>query len=153
MMKTKWEAATSIQCSLSAGQREVLARVHAFVDAVSTHDVDAARELLLPGATSVKKRPDGSVSVQSSDDFFAALGSSHAVWRERIWHPTVLVQGDIAQVWVPYDFHIDGKLSHCGIDSISLVRMAGDWRIAGISYTIHTQGCKPSPLDTKKGTG
>jgi hypothetical protein len=47
--------------------------------------------------------------------------------------------------WAPYDFHLDGKLSHCGIDSFGLVRGADGWRIAGISYTVQKTGCAPSP--------
>ena len=58
----------------------------------------------------------------------------------------LMVQGNLAQVWAPYDFHLDGKLSHCGIDSFSLVRNADGWRVVGVSYTVQKVGCAPSPL-------
>jgi len=58
----------------------------------------------------------------------------------------VQVRGNLAQVWTEYDFHLDGKFTHCGIDAFTLVRVNGDWKIAGTSYTVEPTGCKPSPL-------
>ena len=63
-----------------------------------------------------------------------------------MWAPVVQVQGRIASVWTPYDFHIDGRFSHCGIDTITLLRTDAGWRIAGLLYTVQRTGCAPSPL-------
>jgi hypothetical protein len=49
-------------------------------------------------------------------------------------------------VHAPYDFHIDGKFSHCGTDVFTLVRAKGEWRIVSIVYTVQRTGCAPSPL-------
>lgn len=145
-------ASALLACPLHAadappGQRAPLSSVEALFGAMASHDVATARRLLVPGAAFVVKKPDGSVAIQHDADFLDALGSSKSEWRERIWHPQVLIQGDLAQVWAPYDFHLDGTLSHCGVDSFSLVREDGIWRIAGISYTMQTQHCAPSPHD------
>lgn len=128
-------------------QQPVLASIDALFAAMASHDVAAARKLLVPGASFVVLKANGSVAMERDLDFLQALGSQKDEWRERIWHPQVLVQGNLAQVWAPYDFHLDGKLSHCGIDSFSLVKDGSGWRIAGISYSVQTQGCAPSPLD------
>ena len=37
---------------------------------------------------------------------------------------------------------IDGKFSHCGIDSVSLFKTADGWKVATIAYTMETSGCK-----------
>lgn len=128
-------------------RHEVLAGVDGLFQAMARHDVAAARRLLMPGASFVVKRPDGRVAMEHDSDFLAALATAKGVWRERIWSPTVLVQGELAQVWAPYDFHLDGAFLHCGVDSFSLVRDGDRWRIAGISYTVRKRGCPPSPLD------
>jgi hypothetical protein len=128
-------------------QREVLASVDALFDAMAAHDVAAARKLLVPGTSFVVLRPDGRVLMERDSEFLKTLGTQKGDWRERIWSPQVLVQGNLAQVWAPYDFHLDGKLSHCGIDSFAMTRDASGWRIAGISYSVQTHGCAPSPLD------
>ena len=49
----------------------------------------------------------------------------------------VLVSGDMAQVWGPYSFSYNGTLTHCGVNSISLVQDAeGAWKVANTSFTM-----------------
>src|SRR3546814_10786446 len=36
--------------------------------------------------------------------------------------PAVEIDGDIAMVWAPYTFLLDGKPHHCGIDHFDLIR-------------------------------
>lgn len=128
-------------------RQAVLAQVDALFAAMASHDVAAARRLLVPGAAFAVRRPGGEVQIEHDSQFLDALGTSKGVWRERIWTPRVIIRGDLAQVVAPYDFHLDGVFSHCGIDSFSLLRNADGWRIAGISYTVKKTGCAPSPLD------
>ena len=56
------------------------------------------------------------------------------------------MHGPIASVWTPYDFWVDGKFSHCGIDIFDLVKTAEGWKISGLTYTVERTGCAPSPL-------
>jgi hypothetical protein len=134
----------------SAPQHEALGAVDALFAAMAKHDVDASRRLILPGASFVVVLPDGTVKIEPDTGYLETLGKHKEVFRERIWDAQVMVQGNLAQVWAPYDFHLDGKLSHCGIDSFSLVHGTGGWRIAGISYTVQKAGCAPSPLGNVK---
>ena len=69
--------------------------------------------------------------------------------REQMWNPEVRVRGSIASVWTPYDFWRDGSISHCGIDAFDLIRIDGQWRIAGGMYTVE-RACEPSPLGPLK---
>ncbi|NJO14001.1 MAG: nuclear transport factor 2 family protein [Rhizobiales bacterium] len=48
----------------------------------------------------------------------------------------VLVDGDMAQVWGTYYFTVAGELSHCGINSLSMVRREGRWLVANTSFTM-----------------
>ena len=48
----------------------------------------------------------------------------------------VLVTGDMAQVWGPYYLTIAGSLSHCGINSLSMVKTAEGWKVANTSFTM-----------------
>lgn len=69
---------------------------------------------------------------------------------ERIWDPKVQVRGKIANVWAEYDFHSNGKFTHCGIDTFLLLKTDEGWKIFSLTYTMETQGCKPSPLGEPK---
>ena len=141
-------ASISVQAkdTYSAPQREALGAVDALFAAMAKQDVDASRRLILPGARFVVVLPDGTVKIESDTGYLDKLGKHKEAFRERIWDARVTVQGNLAQVWAPYDFHLDGKLSHCGIDSFSLARNADGWRVVGVSYTVQKVGCAPSPL-------
>jgi hypothetical protein len=90
--------------------------------------------------------PDGTVKVEHDTGCPETLGKPKEASRERIRDVLATVQGNLAQVRAPYDFHFDGKPSHGGIDSFSLVRGADGWRIAGIGCAVQKAGCAPSPL-------
>ncbi len=67
------------------------------------------------------------------------IAASKDALRETIRDPKILVHGGIASVWAPYDFYRNGKRTHGGIDSFSLVRTAGGWKISGLVYSVDAQ--------------
>ena len=65
---------------------------------------------------------------------------------ERGYHPTALVSGPVAMVWLPYDFYQDGKWSHCGVDVFTLLKTDGSWRIATLAWSVdQPPACAPHP--------
>lgn len=61
---------------------------------------------------------------------------------ERISFETVKVDGPLAIAWTPYNFYYNGQFSHCGVNSLQLVRFNGVWKIQYIIDTRRKQGCK-----------
>ena len=49
--------------------------------------------------------------------------------------PLVRIDHDLAMVWAPFEFLVDGKPDHCGTDLFGLVRSDGKWLIASIADT------------------
>jgi hypothetical protein len=79
-----------------------------------------------------------------AEDFIAAVGASGGGWVERIWDPETHLDGELAVVWAPYDFRVEGRFSHCGVDAFTLARGADGWKILSISYTLRSEGCVSS---------
>jgi hypothetical protein len=124
----------------------VLAAVDTFFAAMTRHDTVASRAILLPGAVFYHIVP-GRVPRSTPDTaYLRSIGSATVGLKERIWNPRVEIHGPIAEVWTWYDFHVDGKFSHCGIDDFSMIKTAAGWQIASATYTIETTGCPESPL-------
>ena len=71
-------------------------------------------------------------------------GEGPALEERLVGAPAIEVDGDIAMVWSPYVFLVDGKLSHCGIDHFDLVREAGQWKVLNITWTKRKTDC-PTP--------
>ena len=131
----------------------VLSAAQTLLRSINTRDTSLARPLLLPGGVfvSIRQGAGGSTPrVQTHAEFLTSLPSGKEQLLERIWSPRVTVEGTLAEVRAPYDFHIDGKFSHCGVDVFTLVKATSGWLISGTSYTVQQTGCTPSPLGPPK---
>lgn len=57
-------------------------------------------------------------------------------FQEKILEYTIEIDGDLAHVWTPYEFYVNGKLSHIGANSFTLIKESGQWKII---YLIDTR--------------
>ena len=55
---------------------------------------------------------------------------------ERFTISKILVDGNMASVWVPYQFYYKGNFSHCGVNSFQLAKINNEWKI---QYIIDTR--------------
>ncbi|WP_346318272.1 nuclear transport factor 2 family protein [Chitinophaga sp. YIM B06452] len=88
---------------------------------------------------------DGSLKLvtASFEKFLTAVGSPHTdVWDERISFSKVLVDGPLASVWTPYQFYLNEKFSHCGVNSFQLFKSPeGGWKIIYLVDTRRKEKC------------
>jgi len=64
---------------------------------------------------------------------------------ERLIEPHVHVEGDIAMIWSRYEFELDGRFSHCGVNHFDLIRQDGRWRVLNITWTQQYENCPGRP--------
>ena len=64
------------------------------------------------------------------------------IYDERISFDLIKIDGDLASVWTPYQFYVDDKFSHCGVNSFQLVRLGGEWKIQYLIDTRRKDACK-----------
>jgi hypothetical protein len=128
----------------------VVTTAQRLLDAINTADTTMARAVLAPGAQFVSSRAGTAPRRQADTTFLRSLTTTRSKYLERMWSPAVRVKGAIADVWAPYDFHVDGKFSHCGIDTFTLLKGPTGWLIASVVYTVESSGCAPSPLGPPK---
>jgi hypothetical protein len=113
----------------------VLAPIDAMFHGMTERDPAAIRAAALPGTILVLMR-DGKpeqMTIEAFADHFSKPTKAHM--EERIDHPLVRVANDLAVVWAPFEFLVDGKKDHCGTDLFNLVHTDGKWLIAGIADT------------------
>jgi hypothetical protein len=124
----------------SAEEQAVLAPIHAMFDGMSKRDAEAIKAPTLPGGTMVLMR-DGKPSQMTFEAFAERVGKPGKTQiEERIHDPLVRIDNDLAVVWAPFDFLVDGKVDHCGTDLFNLVRVDGKWLIASVADT-GTKSC------------
>ncbi len=51
------------------------------------------------------------------------------IYFEKLLSWDVKIDGNLASVWTPYEFYLNGKFSHCGANSFQLFNNNGTWEI------------------------
>ena len=119
----------------SPDEQAVLAPIHAMFDGMSKRNADAIKAPTLPGGTMVLMR-DGKPAQMTFEAFADRVGKPGKTQiEERIHDPLIRIDHDLAVVWAPFDFLVDGKVNHCGTDLFNLVRVDGKWLIASVADT------------------
>lgn len=113
-------------------QAAVLAPVQTMFDGMAKYDQGAMRATVQPeGSVALLRK--GKVVRMTLGEFIDRIKPGKDAIEERIHDPLVRVDGDLAMVWTPYEFLVNGKVKHCGTDLVHLVKMDGRWLIAGIA--------------------
>lgn len=128
---------------------QVLQSVQGFFDALGANDGDALKRLFVPGAQlTIAPRggqPATAVRQRTIEQQIESAKTNQDVFLERGWNPTVLIEGRIAMVWMPYDFHRNGTFSHNGIDVFVLMKLEDGWRIVSAAWTAEPGGQTKHP--------
>jgi len=104
-------------------------------DGMEKRDAAMIKKPLLNGGTMVLMR-DGKPVQMTFEDFADRVGKPGTTHiQERIHDPLVRIDHDLAVVWAPFEFLVDGKVDHCGTDLFNLVHTDGKWVIASIADT------------------
>jgi hypothetical protein len=122
-----------------AARASVLAVVQRFLDSLAMRDPTACKATLMPEGQ-LQAMNEGANGPTITYRLLGEFAERLSTWKERplerIWNPTVLVQGRIATVWAPYDFHREGKFTHSGIDVFTLMRAGTDWKIVNLAFNM-----------------
>lgn len=125
--------------SSETGEQAVLAPVHAMFDGMAARDAAAIKAPWLSGGLAggtLTLMRDGKATQMTVDAFAERVGKPSPVKiEERIHDPLVRVDNDLAVVWAPFDFLVDGKVDHCGTDLFDMVKVDGKWAIASVADT------------------
>ena len=128
----------------TSDEKDAVAATQKLFDGMAAHDAAMIRSSMLPDARLYSARDDGAVAPSTAvGDFADRIAAIKESIMERFTErPKVLIHGRIAQVWGEYEFLREGKFNHCGVDSFSLVKTAEGWKVATITDTRETAGCK-----------
>ena len=140
--------------SADSSERDAILSVmdKAFAAVRSSRPEDWRAIQLAEGTTlSFRPHPSGKpeeleMRISNNEKFIADLEPDGHEYVER-WteEPTVLIRGPIAVIWGEYEFWIDGEFSHCGVDSVDLVKVDGEWKVANFMWTVEKEICPIAP--------
>lgn len=86
---------------------------------------------------------EAKVVAGSGEDFLKAIGSRPAtqVWEEKLLDYSIQVDGNLAHVWTPYEFWLNGDFSHCGANAFTIGKTQEGWKILHLIDSRRKQGC------------
>ena len=125
--------------------KDALAVVNKMFAEMANHNPAAIAELWTKDSnlTAVIKRKDGKTAIAAftGEVFSKNFAEKKGEIKEDMYEQKTLVDGDLAMVWGRYVFFIDGKISHCGLNSFQLVKTETGWKIANAASTIDANAC------------
>ncbi|KRB53476.1 nuclear transport factor 2 family protein [Flavobacterium sp. Root186] len=78
------------------------------------------------------------LSNESANEFYKSIGMipSSMKFQEKILSYNIQIDGTMAHVWAPYEFYLNDKLSHTGVNTFTLFKEKDSWKII---YLIDTR--------------
>ncbi|MBT4053017.1 MAG: hypothetical protein HOE73_07995 [Bacteroidetes Order II. Incertae sedis bacterium] len=129
-------------------ESSILEVVSKVFEGINTHDGDLIRSVMAPSAilfssSMLNEIPRANMS--TAEQFAEGVSDPDQGFIERMFETEVRIREGIATVWDQYDFHINKRFSHCGVDTFSLIRSAEGWKIVSLIYTVENEGCPERP--------
>ncbi|RWX00460.1 nuclear transport factor 2 family protein [Flavobacterium cerinum] len=77
------------------------------------------------------------LTTENTEDFLKSIAALpvNIKIEERLLDYKIQIDGSLAHVWTPYEFYVNGKLSHSGVNSFQLFKDNGIWKIIYIADT------------------
>jgi len=127
--------------SIQAQNQEVQKVIETFFEGFHTKDTVKMKSVCSDKIIlqSIMENAKGAkLSDESAKEFYNSIATipSDFKFEEKILSYSIQVDGTMAHAWTPYEFYINGKLSHSGVNAFTLFKENGIWRII---YCIDTR--------------
>ena len=127
----------------SEDEKAVKTVVTQLFDGMQKHDSTMIRACFHPSARMQSigiNRKTGNIEMtteNSIDGFVKSIGSLPATSKieERVLNYEVRIDAQMATVWTPYEFYLNGNRSHCGVDAFQFFKTDKGWKILTIADT------------------
>lgn len=121
----------------------VKATVNQLFNGMKTSDSILIRKSFSKNAVLQTITKTGEVKNENINDFVLSISKAEKQsLDERITFSNILIDGNLASVWTPYEFYYKSQFSHCGVNSFQLVKSNNEWKIQYIIDTRRKDNCK-----------
>lgn len=116
--------------------------IHNMFDAMREHNGNKLLAQFTDNAILQRAGKGGEVKTNDLKKFAAFVSKTDKHLDEKLLAVNVAISDNLASVWTPYVFYLDGKLSHCGVNSFQLVKFEYDWKIVYLIDNTHAGDCE-----------
>jgi len=143
------QAAPPPQPSYATDSAAIHRVVVTLFDGMRTRDTAAMRALFhepMAMRSAYIRQGVNTISADGIEGWFKGIGSAPdtLLLDERLGPPEIRVDGNLASMWVYYEFYAGDNFSHCGVDSIQFGRTDDGWKIILLSDSKRRTECAKS---------
>lgn len=98
-------------------------------DSAKIKSVCADKIILQSISESISK--GNKLSDETAEEFYKSIASIPAAmkFQEKILSYNIQIDGTMAHVWAPYEFYLNDKLSHTGVNTFTVFKEKDSWKI------------------------
>lgn len=127
----------SFSFAQNSSEKEIVKPIENLFNAMKSADSLGVKNAFSGSAMMQTFDKNQEIRTDKVEDFAKQVGASQAGdLDERFTISKILVDGNMASVWVPYQFYYKGNFSHCGVNSFQLAKINNEWKI---QYIIDTR--------------
>ena len=128
---------SSFSFAQNTSEKEIIKPIESLFNAMKSADSLGVKNAFSGSAIMQTFGKNQEIRTDKVEDFAKQVGVSQAGdLDERFTISKILVDGNMASVWVPYQFYYKGNFSHCGVNSFQLAKINNEWKI---QYIIDTR--------------
>ena len=133
---------SSFSFAQNPSEKEIVKPIENLFNAMKSADSLGVKNAFSNSAIMQTFSKNQEIRTDKVEDFAKQVGASQAGdLDERFTISKVLVDGNMASVWVPYQFYYKGNFSHCGVNSFQLAKLNNEWKIQYIIDTRRKENC------------
>ena len=133
---------SSFSFAQDVSEKEVVKPIESLFKAMKSADSLGVKNVFSSSAMMQTFNKNNEIRTEKVEDFAKQVGSSKVGdLDESFTISNVLVDGNMASVWVPYQFYYKGNFSHCGVNSFQLTKINNEWKIQYIIDTRRKENC------------
>lgn len=133
---------SSFSFAQNTSEKEIIKSIENLFSAMKSSDSLGVKNAFSGSAIMQTFGKNQEIRTDKVEDFAKQVGASQAGdLDERFTISEILVDGNMASVWVPYQFYYKGNFSHCGVNSFQLAKINNEWKIQYIIDTRRKDNC------------
>lgn len=133
---------SSFSFAQNTSEKEIIKPIENLFNAMKSADSLGVKNAFSGSAIMQTFGKNQEIRTDKVEDFAKQVGASQAGdLDERFTISKILVDGNMASVWVPYQFYYKGNFSHCGVNSFQLTKINNEWKIQYIIDTRRKDNC------------
>ena len=133
---------SSFSFAQNSTEKEVVKPIENLFNAMKSADSIGVKNAFSSSAIMQTFNKNNEIRTEKVEDFAKQVGAAKVGdLDERFTISKILIDGNMASVWVPYQFYYKGNFSHCGVNSFQLAKLNNEWKIQYIIDTRRKDNC------------